>query len=85
MTVAELDEQKQHIQGDVPIFISSLITTHKPKFVSTVLLVKPHAGIAGNERADAIAKYQANQANNSVADAGIPGAGPDGNPFPHLF
>eukprot|EP00983_Pelagomonas_calceolata_P077565 1153923-Pelagomonas_calceolata.AAC.2 len=29
------------------------------------------AGIAGNECADAIAKYQANEANNSVADTGI--------------
>eukprot|EP00983_Pelagomonas_calceolata_P007977 260281-Pelagomonas_calceolata.AAC.1 len=27
----------------------------------------------------------ANQANNSVADTGIPGAGPGGNPFSHLF
>eukprot|EP00983_Pelagomonas_calceolata_P032002 1004035-Pelagomonas_calceolata.AAC.1 len=31
--------------------------------------------------ADAVVKYQANQANNSVADSGIPG----GNPFSHLF
>eukprot|EP00983_Pelagomonas_calceolata_P065433 1148587-Pelagomonas_calceolata.AAC.3 len=47
--------------------------------------VKSHAGIAGNECADAIAKYQANQANSSVADTGIPGAGPGGNAFSHLF
>eukprot|EP00983_Pelagomonas_calceolata_P081272 1155505-Pelagomonas_calceolata.AAC.1 len=32
-----------------------------------------------------IAKHQANQANNSVAGTGIPGAGPSGNPFSHLF
>eukprot|EP00983_Pelagomonas_calceolata_P080210 1155049-Pelagomonas_calceolata.AAC.1 len=47
--------------------------------------VKSHAGIAGNECADAIAGYQANQANNCVADTGIPGAGPNGNPFSHLL
>eukprot|EP00983_Pelagomonas_calceolata_P061610 1146904-Pelagomonas_calceolata.AAC.1 len=38
--------------------------------------VKPRSGIAGNEYANAIAKYQANEANKSVADTGIPSAGP---------
>eukprot|EP00983_Pelagomonas_calceolata_P061540 1146870-Pelagomonas_calceolata.AAC.2 len=37
--------------------------------------MKLHAAIAGNDCADAIAKHQANQANNSVADTGSPGAG----------
>ena len=46
--------------------------------------VKAHAGIAGNECADAIAKHQANPANNCVADTEIPGAGPGGNPFTHI-
>eukprot|EP00983_Pelagomonas_calceolata_P085591 1156595-Pelagomonas_calceolata.AAC.1 len=50
-----------------------------------VLSLTSHAGIAGNECADAIAKYQANQANSSVADTGIPGAGPGENPFTHFF
>eukprot|EP00983_Pelagomonas_calceolata_P017877 560823-Pelagomonas_calceolata.AAC.1 len=50
-----------------------------------VYKVKSHAGIAGNECADAIANFQASQANNSVADTGIPGAGPGGNPFSHLI
>eukprot|EP00983_Pelagomonas_calceolata_P038788 1136920-Pelagomonas_calceolata.AAC.3 len=44
--------------------------------------VKSHAGIAGNKRADAIAKCQAGQDYNNMADIGIPGAGPGGNPFP---
>eukprot|EP00983_Pelagomonas_calceolata_P027099 852091-Pelagomonas_calceolata.AAC.1 len=47
--------------------------------------MKSHAGIAGNEYTDAIAKYQANQANSCVADTGIPGAGPGRNPFTHIF
>eukprot|EP00983_Pelagomonas_calceolata_P020664 649780-Pelagomonas_calceolata.AAC.1 len=47
--------------------------------------VKSHAGIAGNECAGAIAKYQANHANNCMADTGIPGAGPGGNPFTHII
>eukprot|EP00983_Pelagomonas_calceolata_P110492 1159675-Pelagomonas_calceolata.AAC.9 len=47
--------------------------------------VRSHTGIAGNECADEIAKYQANQANSCVADTGIPGAGPGGNPFTHMF
>eukprot|EP00983_Pelagomonas_calceolata_P084768 1156422-Pelagomonas_calceolata.AAC.5 len=47
--------------------------------------MKFHAGIAGNECADATTKYQATQANNCVADTGIPGAGPGGSPFTHIF
>eukprot|EP00983_Pelagomonas_calceolata_P031216 980073-Pelagomonas_calceolata.AAC.1 len=50
-----------------------------------VYKVKSHAGIAGNECADAIANYQAKQANNCVADTGIPSTGPGRNPFSHLF
>jgi len=33
----------------------------------------------------AIAKYQADKANNSVTDTEIPCAGPAGNPFPQIF
>eukprot|EP00983_Pelagomonas_calceolata_P063903 1147902-Pelagomonas_calceolata.AAC.3 len=40
-----------------------------------------HAGIAGNECADEIAKYQAGLKNNSLTDIVIPSAGPGGNPF----
>eukprot|EP00983_Pelagomonas_calceolata_P038107 1136677-Pelagomonas_calceolata.AAC.2 len=50
-----------------------------------MMKVESHAGIAGNEGADAIAKYQANQVNNNEADTGIVRAGPGGNPFFHLF
>eukprot|EP00983_Pelagomonas_calceolata_P026942 846382-Pelagomonas_calceolata.AAC.1 len=33
----------------------------------------------------AIAKYQASQVNNNLADTGIPSAGPGGNPFSQIF
>jgi len=42
---------------------------------------KSSAGIAGNESADALAKYQATQVDTSHADTGIPRAGIGGNPF----
>eukprot|EP00983_Pelagomonas_calceolata_P122073 1160871-Pelagomonas_calceolata.AAC.3 len=42
-------------------------------------------GNAGKECADAVAKYQANQANSNEADTGMPGAGPGGNQFSRLF
>eukprot|EP00983_Pelagomonas_calceolata_P045166 1139588-Pelagomonas_calceolata.AAC.4 len=49
-----------------------------------VYKAKSHAGIVGNERADATAKYQAKQANNNVADTGLPDAGPGGNSISHI-
>jgi len=43
--------------------------------------VKSHAGIAGNECADAVTKYQATQVDANLADTGMPCAGINGNPF----
>jgi len=43
--------------------------------------VKSHAGIAGNQCADAVAKYQATQVNANIADTGMPCAGIGDNPF----
>eukprot|EP00983_Pelagomonas_calceolata_P065912 1148783-Pelagomonas_calceolata.AAC.4 len=43
--------------------------------------VKSHAGTAGNECADRIAKYQASLKDNNLTGTGIPSAGPGGNPF----
>ena len=43
--------------------------------------IKAHAGIAGNECADAVAKYQAIQENDNHADTVLPCAGISGNPF----
>jgi len=43
--------------------------------------VKSHAGIAGNACADAVAKYQATQVDENLADTGMPCAGMNSNPF----
>eukprot|EP00983_Pelagomonas_calceolata_P013211 422090-Pelagomonas_calceolata.AAC.1 len=43
--------------------------------------VKFHAGIAGNECADRIAKYQARPKDSNLTDTGIPSAGQGGNSF----
>eukprot|EP00983_Pelagomonas_calceolata_P018800 590759-Pelagomonas_calceolata.AAC.1 len=43
--------------------------------------VKSHAAIAGNECADAIAKHQAIQDNDTPADTNFPCANIEGNPF----
>eukprot|EP00983_Pelagomonas_calceolata_P132120 1161837-Pelagomonas_calceolata.AAC.12 len=43
--------------------------------------VKSNAGIAGNEYADRIAKYQANLKEHYLTDTGIFSPDPDGNPF----
>eukprot|EP00983_Pelagomonas_calceolata_P135313 1162143-Pelagomonas_calceolata.AAC.18 len=73
------EKHKQHIQGDVLKIILNLISNSQTNIC--VCKVKYHAGIAGNGCADAIAKYQANESSNSVADTGIPSAGPGENQF----
>eukprot|EP00983_Pelagomonas_calceolata_P081441 1155574-Pelagomonas_calceolata.AAC.4 len=50
-----------------------------------VYKVKPLAGIAGNECADAVVKHQANQANSSITDTGILSAGHSRNPFSQVL
>eukprot|EP00983_Pelagomonas_calceolata_P016606 523996-Pelagomonas_calceolata.AAC.1 len=77
------EEHKQQIQGDVLKTIPTLIRNSQTNIC--VYNLKSRAGIAGNECADATAKYQAHQANNNEADIGIPSAGPGGNPFSHIF
>jgi ribonuclease HI len=77
------EKHRYHVQGDILQNISTLISnTH-----STIFLykVKSHAGIAGNECADVIAKHQATLDDTSLADTGIPSAGPGGNPFTNTF
>eukprot|EP00983_Pelagomonas_calceolata_P047327 1140590-Pelagomonas_calceolata.AAC.1 len=43
--------------------------------------VKSHTGIAGNKCADAIAKHQAIQGDDTPADTTFPCANLEGNPF----
>eukprot|EP00983_Pelagomonas_calceolata_P041084 1137898-Pelagomonas_calceolata.AAC.1 len=85
------EKHRQHIQGDVRKAISTLISNSQTNIcIYNLLEIKSHTGLPGNECADANAKYQANQlgwleANISVADTGIPGAGPGGYQFSCLF
>eukprot|EP00983_Pelagomonas_calceolata_P043288 1138846-Pelagomonas_calceolata.AAC.1 len=43
--------------------------------------IRSHAGIARNECADEIAKYQVNLKDNNPTDTGITSTGPGSNPF----
>ena len=76
------EKHRYHIQGDVLNTIIAIIRNSALKIY--FFKVKSHAGIAGNECADVIAKYQAIHQNDSPADTGILNAGPDGNPFTQL-
>eukprot|EP00983_Pelagomonas_calceolata_P072409 1151693-Pelagomonas_calceolata.AAC.12 len=48
-----------------PVYLLSSCTKHLPL---SIYKVKPHAGIAGNKCADALAKHQAIQGNYTLAD-----------------
>jgi len=68
---------QHHVQGDT---VKMQIVRNSPNSVH-LSKVRSHAGIAGNESADAVAKYQATQVNTNLADTGMPCAGINGNPF----
>eukprot|EP00983_Pelagomonas_calceolata_P058658 1145583-Pelagomonas_calceolata.AAC.1 len=71
-------KHRHHVQGDVLRTILNL----KGKLARTsqghifFYKVKTHAGIAGNECADKVAKYQSSLKGNDLTDTGIPSAGP---------
>jgi len=70
---------RHHVQGDtLKIPVQAICNSPNPVHV---FKVKSHSGIAGIERADSVAKYQAIQVDMSHADTGMPCAGIGGNPF----
>ncbi len=70
---------RHHVQGVILKMLKQAIGT-SPNPVH-LFKVKSHAGIAGDECADAVAKYQATQVNTSYADTGMPCTSIGGNPF----
>ena len=67
------------MQEDLLKKITNLIRNSQTQIL--LYKVKAHAGIVGNECADAIAKHQSSQTGNNSADTIIPNGGIDGNPF----
>ena len=72
---------RHHIQGDVLQSIAKAIC-QSPSPVHFFKL-KSHAGIIGNEHADALAKNPATTYSD-IADTSIRTAGPEGNPFRNI-
>jgi len=70
---------RHHVQGDLLKILS--ITIQNSQSHIFLYEVKYHAGIAGNECADALAKYQACHGISLPAETTIRTAGPGGNPF----
>ncbi len=73
------EKHRHHVQGDILKILSKTIRNSRSHIF--LYKVKSHAGIAGNECADALAKYQACHGNSLPAETTIRIAGPDGNPF----
>jgi len=69
-------EKHRHVHGHLKILYNTIQNSQ-----SHIFLYKSHAGIAGNECADALAKYQACHGNSLPAETSIRTAGPGGNPF----
>jgi len=70
---------RHHIQGDVLQPIAKAI--HQSPSPIHFFKVKSHAGIIGNEHADALAKMSATTYPDISDDTPIRTAGPEGNPF----
>eukprot|EP00983_Pelagomonas_calceolata_P055490 1144168-Pelagomonas_calceolata.AAC.1 len=75
------EKHRHHVQGDVLKKVSNLARASQGHIFFSK--VKSHAGIAGNECADKIAKFQASLKNNNLTDTGIPTSSvcPGGKPF----
>ena len=70
------EKHRHHVQGYILEILSNTICSHTFRYK-----VKSHAGIAENECADALAKYQAYHGNSLPAETIIRTAGPSGNPI----
>jgi len=73
------EKHRHHVQGDILKNLSN--TIHNSESYIFLCKVKSHAGIAGNECADALARYQACHGYSLPAETTIRTAGPGGNPF----
>jgi hypothetical protein len=73
---------RHHIQGDVLQSIAKAI--HQSPSPIHFFKVKSHAGIIGNEHADALAKKSATTYSD-IADTSIRTAGPEGNRFYDIY
>jgi len=73
------EKHRHHVLGDILKFLSDMFYNSQ----SHIFLYKGkyHAGIAGNECADSLAKYQACHGNSLPAETTIRTVGPGGNPF----
>jgi hypothetical protein len=73
------EKHRHYVQGVILRILSNTI----PNSQSHIFLykVKSHAGIAGNECADTLAKYQACHSSSLPAETTIRITGPGGNPF----
>jgi len=70
---------RHHAQRDIWKILMQII--HNSSNPVHQFKVKSRAGIAGNECADVVAKYQATQIDANLAETGMPCAGIKGNPF----
>ncbi len=68
-----------HVHGDVLKILMQIIR-NSPNPVH-LFKVESHAGIAGYECVDAVAKYQGTRVDANLADTGMPCASIGGNPF----
>jgi len=73
------EKHRHHVQGDLHKILPNTIRNSQSHIF--LIKVKSHARIAGNERADALAKYQACQGNSLPAETIIRTASPGSNPF----
>jgi len=73
------EKHRHHVQGDIFEILSDTIRNSQSQ--TFLNKVRSHAGIAGNECADTLAKYQTCQGSCLQAETTIRTAGPVGNVF----